>query len=165
MTTMNGAAVDFSSFLTVDQIPYEVLSPDGVSGTGWTWTIGGPGHEKAVAYQNEQSRKNLRKARMIEQAQVNGRKYVPEERSADEQRRENVAWVVSRVLDWSPVKLPFITGNDEPVTFSDQIAIKALMHPHMAFVFTQLVDVVTEDKRFTRRSETTSEHTRSTTSA
>ncbi len=159
MSAMNGAAVDFTAFLTEDQIEHEILSPDGVTGTGWVWILGGPGHEKAVAHQNEQSRKALRKSRQIEQAQVNGKKYVPEERTADEQRRDNAAWIASRAVGWSPVKLPFITGTEEPVPFSDEMVIRVLMHPQMGFVFAQLVDAVTEDKRFMRRSGTISERT------
>ncbi|GJE14006.1 hypothetical protein [Methylobacterium longum] len=165
MSTQTGAVADFSAFLAVDQIPYEIMSLDGVTSTGWTWTISGPGHPKAVAHTNEQTKKSLRKARLVEQAQVNGKKYVAEERTAEDQRRDNLAWIASRVLGWSPMALPFITGDAEPIPFSDENVIKVLMHEKMGFVFTQLVDVVTEDKRFTQRSEPTSERTPSTTSA
>lgn len=165
MTTDTAAVQDFSSFLAVDQIPLDIMALDGVTPTGWVWQISGPGHEKAVKYQAEQSRKALRKAKLIEQAQVNGKKYVPEDRTADEQKRDNMAWIASRVLGWTPMALPFITGNKDPIPFSDENVIKVLMHEKMGFVFTQLVEAVTEDKRFTQRSEQTSEPSPSTTSA
>lgn len=165
MSTDTAAVPDFSAFLAVDQIPLEIMALDGVTPTGWTWQISGPGHEKAVRYQNEQSKKSLRKARLIEQAQVNGKKYVPEERTADDQRRDNMAWIASRVLGWSPMPLSFITGNSDPIPFSDENVIRVLMHEKMGFVFTQLVEAVTEDKRFMQRSEMASERTLSTTSA
>jgi hypothetical protein len=156
--------IDFGAFLAVDKISYDIMALDGVTPTGWTWEISGPGHPKAVAYQNEQSRKNLRKAKLIEQAQVNNKKYVAEDRTAEEQRRDNMAWIASRVLGWSDVAMNFLTGNDDPIPFTDENVIKVLMHPQMGFVFTQLVEVVTEDKRFTQSSAKASEPTPSTSS-
>jgi hypothetical protein len=159
----NGAAADLSALIPLDTIEYEVKAPGGVQGTGWIITLCDDAHPKAQAYQNERARERLRKERMIEQAQVNGRKYQADERTPDEERERNAKWIVSRIVGWTPVKLPGF--GDEPLAFSDETATRVLMHPKMGWLFAQLIDVVTADRSFTPRSDKTSATSPSTTSA
>lgn len=147
-------AIDLSGAVPVDTIEYEILKPGGTDGTGWVWQICGPAHPKAVAHTEAAQRKNLRKQRQIEQAQANGRKYVAEERTVEDQRRDNVAWIVSRVTGWNrPVTLNQISPN--PINYSDQAVADILIRPEMAWLYNQLVDVVTEEKSFTNASAKT----------
>jgi hypothetical protein len=150
----SGGAVDFSAFVPLDTIEHEVLAPDG-SRTGWVITLCDVSHPKAQAHINDQTRRRLHKEKLQEQAMVNGRKYQADERSVDESRLDNVRWLTSRIVDWTPVRLPFISA--EPVRFSDEAATRALMHPKLTFVLTQLVDVLVAERSFMQRSPMASE--------
>ena len=76
----------------------------------------------------------------------------PEEKSTDEQKAENVDWIISRTLGWPPIKLPF---SDEPLDSSDDNTRKILLHPKMGWLFAQLVNYLTEEANFTKRSAKT----------
>ncbi len=151
MKTVNDGVIDLSSIIPTDTAVLEILKPGGLEGTGWKITFAGPAHPKAVAWSNEASRKNLRKQQQIEQAQVNGRKFKAEDKDPEEQRRENVSWVVSRITDWTPVRL----GPGDAITFSETAATDLLMKPELGFAFAQMVDFLADDRSFTQRSATT----------
>jgi hypothetical protein len=140
-------AVDLMAILPADTATLEILKPGGTEGTGWIVTFAGPGHDKAVAWQNEQGKRNLRKQAQIEQAQVNGKKYKAEDRDVDDVRRDNVGWVVSRILDWTPVRL----GAD-PIRFSEAAATELFMQPRMAWALNQMVEFLADERSFTPRS-------------
>lgn len=140
-------AVDLSAAMPVDSAVLEIMKPGGVEGTGWKITFAGPGHPKAIAWSNEQSRRGLRKEQRIEQAQVNGKKYKPDEIEVDDRRRENVGWVVSRILDWTPVKI-----GGETIAFSESASTALLMRPDMGWAFGQMVEFLADERSFTRRS-------------
>lgn len=153
-------AIDLSAFVLNDTAILEILAPGGVTSTGWNITFAGPGHPKAVAFNEAKTRENLRRQRQIEAAQVNGRKFKPEDREVDEVRRENVAWIVARIIDWTPVKL----GAGDPITFSDDAAFKLLLNPDFAWVLSQMVDFITDERSFTKGSAKTSDASPSATS-
>lgn len=146
-------AVDFSNFVPLDTIEHEVRSLDGQP-TGWIVMLNDVSHPKAQAHINDQQRRRLRREALQEQAMVNGRKYTAEERTPDEAKLDNIKWLVSRIVDWTPIRLPFI--SPEPITFSDEAATRVLMHPKMGFVLNQLIDVLMAEKSFTPRSGTAS---------
>ena len=154
------AIVDLSAFIPTDTAVLAILAPGGVTSTGWNVTFAGPGHPKAVAFTEEASRKNLRRQRQIETAQINGRKYKPEEREVDEARRENVAWVVARIVDWTPVKL----GPGDPIAFSDGAAFELLLRPEMGWALGQMVEFLADERSFTKGSAKTSDASPSATS-
>lgn len=143
--------IDLSAFMPVDQVVYEVLDPGKTKKTGWKITLVPDWHPKAQAHSTANTRETLRRQARIEQAQVNGKKWKPEEKEPDEVRRENVDWVVSRIVDWTPVKIP-LPGLPEVLTFSDENARVVLMRPEMNFVYAQLVELLVEEKTFTRPS-------------
>lgn len=149
----NGGAVDFSAFIPVDTIEVEIKAPDG-SPTGWTISLCDSSHPKAQAHLDEQARRRLRREAQIEAAQVNGRKFHSEERTPDESKLDNVRWLVSRVVGWTPVKLGII--SPDLLHFSDENAVRVFMHPKMAFVLSQLLDVIVAEKSFMPRSAQTS---------
>lgn len=138
-------AVDISAFLPVEDTILDILAADGRP-TGWKVTLGGPSHPKATAFAEAMSKRSLHKARMIEQAQVNGRKYQAEDRTADEVRRENAQWVISRIVDWTPIK---IAGD--VIAFSDKAAEDLLIRPDMAWAYVQIVEALNSEKLFTKR--------------
>jgi hypothetical protein len=144
------AAIDLSALIPLETAVLEILKPGGIESTGWKITFAGPAHPKTVAWQNEQSRKSLRKAQQIEQAQVNGRKFKAEDKDPQEQQRETVSWIVARIVDWTPIKL----GAGEPMRFSDAVAIDLLVKPELGWAFSQMVDFITDDRSFTQRSAT-----------
>jgi len=148
---MDTHAVDLSAFIPQDTADLEILKPGGVEGTGWTVTFAGPSHPKTIAFGNELSRKNLRRSRLIEAAQVNGKKFKPEEREVDEVRRENVSFVVSRIVGWTPVRL----GPGEPIAFSEEAATNLLIDPKLGWVLNQMTEFLAEERSFTKGSATT----------
>lgn len=139
-------AIDLSGMMPADTSVLEILKPGGTEGTGWKVTFAGPGHPKTVAWQTEQSRRNIRKAAQIEASQANGRKVKPEDREPDDVRRENVEWVVARIVDWTPVKI----GGKEYVAAD---ATDLLMRPEMGWAYVQMVEFLADERSFTRRSE------------
>lgn len=150
MTDINSSAVDLSAFMPVDTAVYEVLDPSRIKGTGWRVTFCSDAHPKALAFSNNNARETLRRQRAIEQAQVNGKKYKPEDKEPDDVKSNNVDWVVSRVIDWTPVRIP--PWYPELLPFSDESAKALLMKPELGWVYTQFVEYLTDDKSFTKAS-------------
>lgn len=146
----DGEFVDLSDIVPLDSIRHEILRPGSSEGTGWFIEIADASHEKAVAWSNEQARKGLKRQSVLEAQQLNGRKIKPEDRDPEEQKRDNIGWVVSRIIGWTPVKLSFI--SPEPIHFSDKAAYDVLSHPKMGFALVQLVDIIGDDKAFTKAS-------------
>lgn len=147
------AAIDLSGFIPQDTSTMEILKPGGLEGTGWKIEFAGPAHPKTIAWNDTETRKNLRRQQQIEQAQVNGKKFKSEDRDVAEVRRHNVAWVVARIVNWTPVRL----GDGDPVSFSEDAAIALLVRPNMNWALAQMLDFLTDERSFTKGSETTSE--------
>jgi len=144
--------VDLSGIVPVDVIHYEILKPGTTEGSGWFIEIADASHPQAVAWSNESARKSMKRQAAIEAQQLNGRKIKAEERDPEEQKRENIGWIVSRIVGWTPVKLAFI--SPEPIHYSQEAAYKVLLHPKMGFALIQLIDVIGDDKAFTKASAT-----------
>lgn len=142
-------SISLDSQIPSDVAIMEVLKAGGVEGTGWFVTFAGPAHPKTVAWSNEAARKSLRKAQLVEQAQVNGKKFKGEDRDPDDVRRENVAWVVARIVDWTPISV-----GGKSYDFTDVAATELLVKPEMGWAFTQMVEFLAADTSFTKRSAT-----------
>jgi hypothetical protein len=140
-------AIDIGGILPQDETTIEIMKPGGIEGTGWKVTLAGPAHEKTQAWVLENTRRNLRKQQQIEAAQVNGRKFKPEDRDVTDARRENVEWVVSRIVDWTPVKI-----GAETFPFSDAVAVDLLSRPALGFAFNQIVEAIGDERSFTKAS-------------
>jgi hypothetical protein len=115
--------------------------------TTWIWTFYGPGHPKTVALANRVSKRWLQEAREKEQAQVNQKKWKPEERSLDDVRAENVRNIVERTKSFTPVKL-----NGETIEFSPEAATRLLLDPRKGALFTQISEFLKEEENFMRPS-------------
>lgn len=100
--------------------------------SSWVWVFAGPGHPKTVEQNNRLSRERLHRQALMEQAQVNGKKWKAEEETVDEARLRNVDWIVGRLVDWTPVKI-----DGELYAFSAENARKLLLDPKKASLFTQ----------------------------
>src|SRR5690606_32108760 len=111
--------------------------------TGWWWEFAGPGHPKTEALNNRLARERLHKAALVEQAQVNGRKWKAEEDSPDAVRAENIGNLVERLVGWSPIE---IGGRDFP--FSPENAIEFLSHPKRVGVLTQASEFLAAERSF-----------------
>jgi hypothetical protein len=146
-TNVAAGAVDLTAFMPADEVEFEVLDQAGIKGTGWKMRLAGPSHPKAVAWNQESSRRTLRKQAQLEAQQFNRRKVKPEEREPDEVRLENVQWVVAHILSWTPVAI-----GGETITFSEEAATKLLVKPEMGWVFAQLVEKLADDKSFMKGS-------------
>lgn len=138
-------AIALDGFMPTDTAEIEI-ERNGML-TGWKITLAGPSHEKTIAWNEAAARKGLQKQKLIESAQVNGKKYKPDEVSPEEARRDNVAWVVARIVDWSPIS---IGGT----LYDVSKAAELLIRPEMGWAFSQIVEALAEDKAFTRRSAT-----------
>lgn len=115
--------------------------------TGWTITICGPSHPKAIAWTNAKGKRDLQRAEQLDAQRLNGRKIKPEGSDLEEKRRENVGFVVSRIVDWSPVDL-----GAGPVSFSDTAATDLLADPQYGFVLGQLLEELEREGDFIRGS-------------
>lgn len=142
-----------SLLLPEDTIDYQVKYPGTDKPTGWVITLAAAHHEKAQRYARQKAEREIRKAQAIEQSQYNFKKVKVEERSLEDTRRENVMFVVSRIIGWNPVSFPGINGGNA-IEFSDDAALDLLLNPKLGFVFSQLVDVINDDRSFMPRSVT-----------
>lgn len=146
---MDTPNLDLAAFDAIDEAAMEVLTADGRT-TGWTWFFAGPGHPKGIEQSNRVAREELAKARLKEQAQVNGRKWKAPERVPDELREENVNFVMERLLRWSPIR---IDGEDFP--FTSENVRKLLIDPRKGGLLQQAIDFILADNSFTKRSPKT----------
>ena len=144
------SAVDLTGFLPANTVMKEIMKPGGIEGTGWMVELAGPGHPKVVEFDDAAARKSLRRAAQLEAQQANNRKVKPEEKDLEEFRKENMAFVVSRIVGWTPVKAFGKTWE-----FSDANAIELLSKPEMRGAFTQILEWIGDERTFTKGSATT----------
>ena len=148
---MDNASFDLSSLDALDTADLDVRHPGTGEPTGWVITFAGPGHPQAVAFNERALRKRLRDEREKEQARINGRKWKGEERSVDDVRAENLAFIVDRIVSWTPVRI-----NGEDIPFSRETAMQLLGDPRKGWLFTQALDFIVADDTFTQPLATTS---------
>lgn len=115
--------------------------------TGWRLKFAGPGHPKAIALENRLARENLERRKAQERAQVNGRKWKPDDESVEEVVAKNIDLIVERLIDWSPV-----TIDGEPYPFSPENARKLLVDPKKATILNQALEFLSDEAVFTKRS-------------
>lgn len=140
---------DLSADLPCDVAELQMLRPGTDQPNGWALTMAGPAHPKTLAFQNERKRARLQREASIEAAQVNGRKYKPEQKTTDEADAETIRWVVSRIVTWTPVKI-----GEQTIAFSDEAALDLLLRPAMAPYLQQIVDYLGQERAFMPRSAT-----------
>lgn len=141
--------VSLAAFLPADTFDLDILAADGATSTGWTISLAGPSHPQTIAAAEEVARRGLRKAAKVEAAQVNGRKYHPDDLEPKDVQREHVEIAVSRILGWNPIDI----GNG-PVNFSREAAIELFTNPAMGWAYAQVLDALSGTAAFTKRSAT-----------
>ena len=142
-------AVDISGFMPAETVKYEVRKSGSVDGTGWVIELGGPSHPKALAWSEAATRRSLKRQAALEAQQFNNRKVKPEERDPEDVRRENVEFVVSRIVSWTKVRI-----NGVDYEFSDKTAVELLSKPEMGWALLQILEVLGDERSFTRGSAT-----------
>lgn len=139
--------ISLSAMRAVDQSDLEILANG--EPTGWVITLAGPGHPKTVALHDDVGRRVLHREAQKEQAQVNGRKYKAVETDIGARRRENVADVVARIIDWKG-----LNDDGAEIKFSADEAVKILLDPALGWAFQQVRDYLDDERSFMRRSAT-----------
>lgn len=114
---------------------------------GWTWKFAGPGHPATIDQNNRVAREQLAIRKLQEQAQVNGKKWKAPEKAPDDILKENIEYVLERLLDWSEVSLA-----GEPYPFSKENARKLLMDRSKSLLLQQANDFLLEDSSFIKPS-------------
>lgn len=151
---VNGVAVDLSASLPRDTGTLYIVVPGTNKRTGWEIVFAGPGHPKTVAQNEELSRASLDKAERIEMAQVNNRKWKGDGKQVSDVRKENVDWVLGRILSWTPVK--FAQFHDgAPVELpadatqeQRKLAADLLGQPYMNAYFIQMTEYLGDQASF-----------------
>ena len=137
--------MDLSELDSADESTMTVMA--GGKSTDWQWTFAGPGHPNAVAQSNRVSREALQRQRLFQQAQANTKKYKAPEQTPDELLEDNVAFVLERLLGWSPITMG---GEDFP--FTQENARKILMDRRKGALLQQAIEFLLDDNSFTPRS-------------
>lgn len=142
-------AVDLDGFLPEDQFTIEITRS--VRGetrpTGWKITLANEHHDKPRVYAEERARRQLQREQAIARMIADGRQPEAEERTLESQRTDNVRYVVSHIVSWTPVR---IAG--ETFEFSDETAFKLLSRYDMAWAYGQILDAIRDAGRFTKAS-------------
>lgn len=146
--------LDLSAAVPADVDVLEIKYPGSGEGTGWKIELAGPSHAKTVALAKDIAREQLQKAKRIEQAQANGRKYKVDDENADDIARRNVTLIAQRIIGWSPDPL-FKQISDQPIAFSEAAAIDLLLRFDMGWVLGQISDFLRDDASFTQASAKT----------
>lgn len=115
--------------------------------TTWKVHLAGPGHDVTLAAQREAQAERLAKARRIEMAQVNHRKWKGEEVDAEAEAKRSAEQIARRIIGWTPV---VVNGQDFPYSAANAVAL--MWEPRWAFVQVQVVDYLTSETAFTKGS-------------
>lgn len=149
MTEPATAVVNMADDLPLDTAELHIVKPGTNIRTGWVITLAGPGHPQTIELMNEGERERLHRSTLIEQAQINGRKWKGDaDKQPDEERRKTISRVCRRIVGWTPVDF-----GEGSVTFSQENAVKLFMDPKKGAFFGQIVDYLTAERAFMKDSE------------
>jgi hypothetical protein len=143
-------AFDLSSLAYSDTAEMVVEHPGTGEPTTWKITFAGPGHPVSVALGDEIAKRAIRDRKAREAAQVNGRKWKPEDETPEQNREENGRYYAKRMLGWTPVRL--VAGAD-PVPFSLDNATRLLIDPKFLWLYRQVTAFLAADAGFIESSE------------
>lgn len=154
------ASVDLSAAMPRDTGILHIVVPGTGKRTGWQITFAGPGHPKAILQNEELARANLDKAERIEMAQVNSRKWKGDGKQVADVRRENVQWVLGRILCWTPITIKQFAA--EPIELPESAtpeqlkrAADLLAQPYMTPYFLQMTEYLSDQSSFIEASAKT----------
>ena len=138
--------VDITDFLPTHSFRLEIIGVHGKP-LGWWWTLAASSHEKHVAFTESRAAKNLERAKVIREAQFNGQRYEAEATTPQQDRREDVQWIVARTLDFTPIKI-----GEEVFNYSDKAVEDLLIRPELNFAAMQIIKALNDDVRFIKRA-------------
>jgi hypothetical protein len=141
---------DLTSIQSLDEVEIEIKYPGTDESTGWFITLAGPGHPKTIEMAEIASQKNLHRQRMIDQAQINGRKYKAPEIDVETDRRQNLEGIIGRVIGWRGL---YVGGEEVP--YSAENAQRILSDRRNDKSITQVINYILDDQSFMKRSEAT----------
>lgn len=138
---------DLSEIATNDTGTLAIRHPVTGEPTSWVLTLAGPGHPAYEEWTAEGQREAARKARAIEQARANGKKWKAEEADIEEEERKARVRLSRIILGWTPVR---VDGADFP--YSRQSAEDLCVSPRWGKVRAQMLEYLNDEKAFTKRS-------------
>lgn len=157
-TPTQGVAVDISDSFQEDSTVLTITKPgandDERIPTSWKITLAGPTHPNTIAYNEEQHRIALRERAAQEQTAANGRKVKIEAETPEEAKARTLRMLKSRILSWTPVVIAQING-EEPIVYPSDAADKLLASPGMGWAIAQVIEVLTSERGFMKRSAKT----------
>ncbi len=138
---------DLATVMAQDEVQFYVTHPKTKKPTTWCWTFYGPGHPNTVAVANRVIREALETQAAKEQARVNGRKWKEEAEEIETLRQRNIASIVARTKEFSPVKI-----GPETITFSPETASKLLLDRNMGWLLDQVTEWLASIENFIQPS-------------
>jgi hypothetical protein len=150
---VNGA-VDLSTVMPEQTSVLHVVVPGTNKRTGWQITFAGPGHPKTVEQNERLARASLDRAERIEMTQVNSRKWKGDGKQPADVRRENVEWVIGRIVEWTPIKIADFSNGEEVALPRDatpeqiKLAHALLEQPFMVPYFLQMTEFLQDQASF-----------------
>lgn len=135
----------------VDTAELEVVYKD--KPTGWKITFAGPAHERTMAANDKLAKEALHHAKRIESARVNGKKFIPDDRTPEQARLENVKYLAARTLSWTPVN--FSTEKDAPpYECTPENVEKLYLNAAFGWLLRQINEFLDDDRSFMTGSAT-----------
>ncbi len=114
---------------------------------GWVWIFAGPGHQATIDLGNRLAKKNLAVRKAQEQAQVNGKKWKPDDEDPEQIRKENASLITSRLLGWTEINL-----GGKPFPYTPENALSILLDRKKSFLMAGALEFLADDKSFMTRS-------------
>lgn len=142
-------AFNLAAAAATDTAEMEVIYKD--QHTGWKITFAGPGHAKTVEANDRLAKEALHHAKRIEQAKVNGKKYIADDRSPDQARRENAQYLAARILSWTPVRLSD-DENEPAYECTPENVEKLLLNPAFGWLLRQINEFLDDERSFMKGS-------------
>lgn len=139
---------DISALAYTETGELDILHPVTGEPIGWKWQIAGPSHAVSIQLGDEIARRQIRERHARETAQVNGRKWRPEDETPDKNRKENAQFYARRVLGFNPVR---VLG--EELHFSTETCRRILEDPKFGWVYRQIAAYCVDDAGFIAGSE------------
>lgn len=151
MSMSESEGLDLSGTVYSASEIFEPVVPGSDKKTGWRIELAGPSHPKTVALSEDVTRERLNREKAVEFAQVNGRKWKPDDETPDERAKRTVTRLVKRIVGWSPNPL-FKFFSPEPIQFSEEKAVELFLRPEMGGYLGQLADRFMSEAAFTQGS-------------
>lgn len=130
-----------------DEVKFTIRHPKTDDPTTWEWTFYGPGHPTTIAVADKASRRIIKQSTEQMQAQVNGKKWKPDDETPDSLRQQNVENIIARTKSFTPVDL-----GHGPIEYSAEKAKEILLERRYGWVLGQIMDFLRKEENFIQPS-------------